>query len=186
LETSLAMARVGVDGLNFHTTPAAAYRLFHFRRHHGRWLGHVTPIYYGLLAFTQVAPPGSRLLSTSAPPTGLPMWGTQTASGTIHVVLVNTGRRARTIAVRIPFPDLAPATLDYLRAPSLSSRTVTLDRQTFGAWTSTGQLPPAPKPITIPPVHGAYLVWVPAPSAALLTLQPQRSPAHYSAKVLSK
>jgi hypothetical protein len=169
LETSFAMARVGVDGLNFHTLPAAAYGLFNFRRIDGRWFGHVAPDYYGLLAFATAAPPESRLLSTSVPSNGLRMWATRSRSGTIRVVLINSGTSPRTIGVRIP-AAAGPGGVSYLRARSLSSRSATLGGRTFGARTSTGLLrsPAAPRPVR--PSHGLYVVRVPAPSAALLTV----------------
>jgi hypothetical protein len=176
LETSFAMARVGVDGLNFHTLPAAVYGLFSFRRIHDRWFGHVAPDYYGLLTFAAAAPPGSSLLSTSVPSNGLQMWATTTRSGAIRVVLINSGNSTRTVGIRISMAG-APATLSYLRARSLSSRSVTLGGRTFGGLTSTGLLANRvpPRAVVVPLVHGLYVVSVPSPSAALLTLSIRRS-----------
>jgi hypothetical protein len=176
LETSLAMASVGVDGLNFHTLPAAAYGLFSFRRIRGRWLGHVAPDYYGLLTFADVAPPGSKLLSTSGPSHGLQTWATETPIGAIHVVLINTGASARTVGVRIPAAS-GLGSLTYLRSSALSSRSVTLNGQTFGGFTRTGTLSEKDtgKLVAVRPVHGDYVIRVPAPSATLLTLTARHS-----------
>jgi hypothetical protein len=176
LETSFATARVGVDGLNFHTLPAAVYGLFSFRRTHGRWLGHVAPSYYGLLAFAEAAPAGSRLLRTSVPADGVQMWATIARNGTIHVVLINTSRSTRTVGVRIPAAS-GLAGVTYLQAPSLRSRSVTLDHKTFGGLTSTGVLSARRKmrPVAIQPTRGTYVVRVPSPSATLLTLRTSRS-----------
>jgi hypothetical protein len=176
LQASFAMARVGVDGLNFHTLPGARYGLFSFRRIHGRWSGHVAPDYYGLMAFAQAAPPGSKLLSTSVPSGGVQMWATETRSRTIHVVVINTSKSQRTVGLRIPGAH-GLAGLTYLRAGSLSSRSVTLDGQTFGGSTSTG-VPAAThraRPIAVRPVDGLYAVRVPAPGAAVLTLAARRA-----------
>lgn len=178
LETSFAMARVGVDGLNFHTLPAAAYGLFSFRRIRGHWLGHVAPDYYGLLTFARVAPPGSKMLSTSGPSDGLQTWATEAPTGAIHVVLINTGPSLRTVGVRIPAAS-GPASLTYLRSPALSSGSVTLNGRTFGGLTSTGTLSEtaAGKPVAVRPVSGNYVIRAPTPSAALLTLSVQHSPS---------
>ncbi len=178
LETSFAMARVGVDGLNFHTLPAARYGLFSFCRIHHRWFGHVAPDYYGLLTFAAAAPPGSNLPSTSVPSNGLQMWATRTRAGAIRVVLINSGNSTRTVGVRIS-AAAGSAALSYLRARSLSSQSVTLEGRTFGELTSTGllanQIPP--RPVAVPLVHGLYVVPVPSPSAALLTLSVRRPAA---------
>ena len=60
-----SLARAGVDGVNLHTLPDAAYELFAFSRRGGRWQAHVRPVYYGLELFAQAAPPGGRLLAVS-------------------------------------------------------------------------------------------------------------------------
>ncbi len=171
LETSFAMARVGVDGVNFHTLPGAVYGLFSFRRVHGRWAGHVAPAYYGLLAFAKAAPPGAKLLRTSSAAHGLQTWATQSPDGTTHVLVINTGHHTRTVGLRLPGRS-GVAALSYLRARTLSSRTVRLGNGTFGASTSTGALPePADtRPVRVPPQRGLYVVKVPSPSAAILTV----------------
>ena len=171
LETSFAMARVGVDGVNFHTLPGAVYGLFSFRRVHGRWAGHVAPAYYGLLAFAKAAPAGAKLLRTSGVAHGLQTWATQSPDGTTHVLVINTGHHTRTVGLRLPGRSGAAA-LSYLHARTLSSRTVRLGNRTFGASTSTGALPePAHnRLVLVQPRRGLYVVDVPSPSAAILTV----------------
>src|SRR5205814_1754923 len=68
LDVLFEMAAVGVDGVNMHTFPGAAYELFTFRQVRGRWQAVVAPEYYGLEAFAQAAPAGSRLLSVPPSP----------------------------------------------------------------------------------------------------------------------
>jgi hypothetical protein len=59
--------------------------------------------------------------------------------------------------------------LEWLRAPSATATSgVTLGGQTFGAETTTGQLP-APALQTTPQLLGSYSIDVPPVSAVLLT-----------------
>ena len=173
LEASFAMARAGVDGLNFHTLPAAVYGLFSFRRGGGRWLAHVAPDYYGLLAFARAVPPGSRLLGTSVPRGGLRLWASAHKDA-IHVVLINPGGTARTVGLRVPEAH-GSAVLTFLRAPSLASRSVTLGGRSFAFQTATGVLGSGSlRPVVLLPRRGLYTVSVPGPAAAILTLTTRR------------
>jgi hypothetical protein len=176
LETSFAMARVGVDGVNFHTLPGAVYGLFSFRRVHGRWAGHVAPAYYGLLAFAKTAPPGAKLLRTSGPARGLQIWATQSPDGTTHVLVINTGHHTRAVGLRLPGRS-GVAALSYLRARTLRSRTVRLGNRTFGASTSTAPYPNRPTigSFWCSPVGDPTFVDVPSPSAAILTVPGSRA-----------
>jgi hypothetical protein len=85
--------------------------------------------------------------------------------------LINSGTSTRTVGVRIPAVR-GPAALSYLRAPSLRSQSATLDGRTFGQLTRTGLLPKrgSRRRVAVRAVHGLYVVRVPSPSAALLTL----------------
>ena len=66
----------------------------------GHWSVSVLPEFYGLLAFAQASPAGSRLVPIGgALPSGLQADGTVTASGSVHVVLVNTSTAARTVTL---------------------------------------------------------------------------------------
>src|SRR5947209_14563546 len=51
-----AMDRAGVDGVNFHAFPGAAYAPFEFRHASGRWTAIVHPEYYGIIMFARAAP----------------------------------------------------------------------------------------------------------------------------------
>ena len=171
LDATFQMARVGVDGVNFHTFPKATYELFNFTHRHGEWSGYVAPEYYGLLMFAQAAPAGSHLLHTSGSLGKVRSWATRAPDGTIHVVLINDyTAQSRTIAVRIAGATAA-ATLERLRAPGIQARTgVTLGGQSFGTHTTTGALTGRSANVTVKPVNGAYVIQVPKASAAMLTL----------------
>jgi len=175
LDASFQMARVGVDGVNFHTYPGAPYELFTFKRVHGKWQGDVAPEYYGLLMFAQAAPPGSNLLRLSGSLGDVRAWATRAPDGTVHVVLINEDTsRSHSVAVHVAgtFP---PAALELLRGKGVSASTgVTLGGQTFGSATATGTLAGRPTLTNVAETtKGTYDVQVPQASAAMLTLTPQ-------------
>jgi hypothetical protein len=172
LDAAFEMARVGVDGVNVHTFPGAAYQLFSFRRRRGTWTARVFPEYYGLMMFAEAALPGSRLLESSAAGrAGVKVWATRARDGSTRIVLINdAASRARLIRVRLAGPA-ERATLKRLTAPGLRARTgVTIGGQTFGAHTANGMLAGRQDLISVVPVEGEYVVRLPATSAALLTV----------------
>ena len=169
LDALFQMARVGVDGVNMHSYPGATYELFTFSHANGGWQALVEPEYYGMLLFAQAAPPGSRLLRVSGSGT-LKTWATRATYGTIRVVVINDGDRARTVALQAP-GHAGAATLERLQAPSITAQSgVTLAGQSFGAETATGLLAGTPQTLPVTPVGREYLFRVPAASAAMLTL----------------
>ncbi len=169
LDTLFNLADVGVDGVNIHTLPAAAYNLFDFRFARGHWQASVHPEYYGLLMFAQAFPAGARLVPVSVSPGGpLKAWATRDSHGTLRVVLINQDP-VNTYRVQLQAPGPA-ARVERLEAPSVDARgEVTLGGRTFGSETRTGVLPPA-RTQTVTPVRGTYTIALPAGSAALLTL----------------
>lgn len=171
LDTFFNFANVGVDGVNVHSLPNAAYELFTFSQSHGVWQAFVHPEYYGMLMFAQAFPPGARPLPVSAPSGPLKIWATQAPDGQIRVTLINKDTtNAYQVQVQVPNSSLAgQASLEYLEAPSVSSTSgVTLGGQTFGSETTTGSLA-APQTQPAFPVAGAYTINVPPASAVLLT-----------------
>ena len=174
VDTLFAMARSGVDGVNIHTLPEAVYHPFTFEQVDGRWQATVLPEYYGMLLFTQAAPPGSRLLATSAPGTpDIRARATQTASGLTHVVLINDSlTTAHAVLLRPPSPARV-ALLERLSAPSATATDgVTLAGQSFGTQTATGTLTGNFQTVRLQPVGGRYLIQLPAASAAMVSLAP--------------
>jgi len=168
LDTLFSMASVGVDGVNIHSLPGAAYELFTFRRTAAGWQAFVRPDYYGMLLFAQAFPPGARLLPVHAPGARVKVWATQDSAGRTRVVLINKDSRAHRVELQLP-PAAGQAELEWLRAPSpAASSGVTLGGQTFGPETSTGVLG-APAATPVSQLLGWYSVDIPAYSAALLT-----------------
>jgi hypothetical protein len=171
LDTLFAMAREGVTGVNVHTLPSAAYRLFTVHHSAGRWSATVEPEYYGLLMWARAAPPGSRLLATTA--TGsraVREWATRGPGPTVRATVINVSPRlSHVVRVRVPGTE-RPAHLERLAAPRLSATgDVTLGERRFAHFSHTGVLAPAAR-ITVRPTRGDYTIRVPAASAAELTI----------------
>jgi hypothetical protein len=168
VDTLFSMAAVGVDGVNRHSLPGAAYQLFTFDRAGAAWRGAVRPDYYGLLLFSQAFPPDAQLLPVAAPDGPVRVWATRAPDGQVRVVLINEDSRAHEVQLQLP-AGAGQASLEWLRAPSAAATGgVTLGGQTFGPQTATGVLP-APALQTIPQLLGSYSIDVPPASAALLT-----------------
>jgi hypothetical protein len=171
LDTLFAMAQQNVTGVNIHTLPSGAYRLFTVHRSSGRWSATVAPVYYGLLMFTRAAPPGARLLDITTRGSGdVRAWATGGAGALIRVVLINDSAR-RTHTVRVQLPGAAgAATLQRLRAPRLqSTRGVSLGGRSFADPTASGVLASA-RPQRAPHSGARYTVVLPPASAALLSV----------------
>jgi hypothetical protein len=176
LDALFAAARSGADGVNIHTFPRARYGLFTFQRTGTAWSASVRPEYYGLLMFAQAAPPGARLLPVAQ--TGGPdvrAWATRAPDGRVHLVLINDDvAHSHIVSVRLPAP--APkVTLERLTAPSAWARSgIGLGGRSFGAHTWTGTLPGARVTQALTAVPGAYVIMLPAASAAMLVTGPSR------------
>jgi hypothetical protein len=178
LDTLFNLASVGVDGVNVHSLPHARYELFSFahpRRH--PWSAFVHPEYYGMLMFSEAFPAGGQLLPVSAPAGPVKVWAT-TASGAFgsgvtsvtRVVLINKDvASAHDVQVQVPGAGPAPATLEWLQAPSVTSTSgVTLGSRGFGKATTTGMLA-APQTQALSASGGIYSITLPPASAVLLT-----------------
>lgn len=169
LDTMFELARAGVDGVNVHSLPRLTNHLFSFTQSHGKWTAKVSPIYYGLAAFAQAAPPRARLLSVSGAPSGVKMWATRSSDGQVRVVLINkqTAHRA-TVALRVP--AAGSGLVERLRAPSIRSKQdVTFGGVSFGGQAGTATVAGSARPELIAPRGGSYTITVPAASAALIT-----------------
>ncbi|MBV9716846.1 MAG: hypothetical protein JOZ64_15830 [Solirubrobacterales bacterium] len=174
LDALFSLARAGVDGINVHTFPTAAYQLFTFRRTGHHWTASIRPEYYGLVLFAQAAPAGSRLLAVQQ--TGSPAvrtWATRGRDGTRRLLLINADPRAEhVVAVRDgTAPTGAVATLERLTGPSADAASgATLGGRQFAP--ATGRL--TGRPVLTPAIalRGTYQVTLPRASAALLTFRP--------------
>jgi hypothetical protein len=166
-------ARAGIAGVNVHTSESTANALFSFTQSGSHWRGTVSPDYYGLLAFAQAAPAGSKLLSVSGPSSGpIHIWATRAPDGTTRVVLINFDTpSSHAITVRVS--SSATGMLTRLQARSASATGgITLGGQSFGSQTTTGNLGGTAQTSSVKPSGGAYHVTLSSASAALLTLAP--------------
>lgn len=172
LDTLFNLASVGVDGVNIHTLPRAAYEPFVFSHSGNKWSANVHPLYYGLLMFAQAFPPHAQLLPVTAPAGPVKIWATQGADGTTRIVVINKSPDTPA-QVQLQLPGSpAPAGAEALLAPSITATTgVRIGNLSFGTTTTTGTLPGRPQltQINADPTSGIYTVTLPAASAVLLT-----------------
>jgi hypothetical protein len=172
IDVLFADAQVGVDGVNIHTYPSAVYQLFRFKQSNSNWQAFVEPEYYGLLMFSQAAPPGARLLRTTGGTADVRVWATRDPRGSIRVVLINDDTSSgHLVSIHIAGAH-GPATIERLQAPGAAATDgVTLGGQSFGESTDTGLLPSQRTPSAVVAATGKYVVRMPRASAALLTLR---------------
>ncbi len=170
LDALFNLAAVGVDGVNIHSLPNAAYELFTFSNPAYGWQAFVHPEYYGMLLFAQAFPPGARLLPVTVPGGPVKVWATIAPDRHTRVVLINKDPTTP-VTVQLSLPQTSgPASVERLTAPSLAATDgVTLAGQTFGDSTQTGTLAGLPQTETLHPLGGSYAVDLPAGSAAMLT-----------------
>ena len=169
LDTLFNLAQAGVDSINVHTLPSAAYELFTISHKKNLWSAFVHPEYYAMLMFAQAFPPGAQLLPVSEPAGQVKIWATRGTDGHTRVVIINKDPiNVQTAQVSVPGSG-GPATLDWLRAPSvLATSGVTLGSQSFGSATRTGLLAPA-ELLPTAATGGTYSIELPPGSAVLLT-----------------
>ncbi len=163
-------AEAGAAGVNFQTRPYTAQNLIQPHETATGWQMQVQPEYYGMLAFAQLTPPGSRLLRVSTTPDGLYTWAVRTPQGQTHVIVTNVTAHAAAVAVSTADAG-GPATVEALRANSdalAASGGITLGGQTLSS--TTGKLTGRRVTRTVHSSHGEYHLTVPAASAAIITL----------------
>jgi hypothetical protein len=174
-------AQTGVTGVNFETRPNTAQNLIQPTATDSGWQVTVQPEYYGMLAFAQLTPPGSRILGVSTMPHGLLAWAVETPAHTVNVVVTNVTSIAEHVAIHPPGAK-GPGITEAL-ASSTGSRAaatgsaggglaattgVTLGGQTISP--QTGQLTGPQVRSRITPHHGIYNITVAPASATILTV----------------
>jgi hypothetical protein len=163
-------AQTGVNGVNFETRPNTAQNLIQPTATTSGWQVAVQPEYYGMLAFAQLTPPGSRILSITPMPNGVLAWAVQTPQHRVNVVVTNVTGRARRVAIQ-PVGATGPAVTEALASSSgrLSATTgVTLGGQTISP--QTGQLTGTQVRSQVTPHKGIYDITVAPASATILSV----------------
>ncbi len=171
LDTLFNLASVGVDGVNIHTLPGAAYEPFTFSQtRNGTWQALVHPEYYGMLMFAQAFSPGARLLPVSSTDGPVKVWATRASNGTVRTVLINKdASAAHTVQLQMPGVGQQVA-LAWLTAPSASATSgVSYTGRSFGSETTTGRLAGATQTTRQDSLLNSYTIQLPPASAVLLT-----------------
>ncbi|MDE3130379.1 MAG: hypothetical protein KGL16_04445 [Acidobacteriota bacterium] len=125
------------------------------------------PLLYGLALFARMLAPGAQLVPlrlAASRPLDLKTWAVRANGRVMHVLLLNKG--ARDLRVRLELPHLRVATVQWLRAPNVSSTTgVTLAGQRLTrAATWAGK----PRTQRVTASAKGLLIGVPRYSAALI------------------
>jgi hypothetical protein len=160
------LLRTGANGVNVHVRAFAVNAAFGLGAN-----GIVAhPLLYGLILFTRMLGPDSRLVTASlAAPRALHLkaWAVRVGARDLRVLLINKG--AHTVRMRLRLPASAPATVERLLAPSPGSLSgVTLGGRHLGIHETWVGRPRTP---TIRPSAGDYELTLPAASAALVRVQ---------------
>lgn len=174
LDEMFQLVSAGVDGVDIHSKLGTANALWVFNQKGNTWTANVNPDYYGLLAFAQATPAGSRLLPVSGG-NGWPVnvFATRGTDGSERVVIINMSASKPYVVTVRGTSASATGSLARLSAPSLGATGhVTLGGQSFAPNTGTGLLTGQTATSAVTPSGGSYKVSVPRASAAILTLPP--------------
>ena len=167
-----ALWQAGVQGVNFQTVDGNVNQMIAAKHSASGWRVSAEPEYYGLLAFADAAPAGSRLLRTSDPGVaGVYQFAVRAPDGSERIVLTNVGSAALTVGVSA-LGTHGTGSLSLLSARSLSATGgTTLAGRRLSS--RTGQLTGTPRLTLVRPnAKRVYAVRVPAHAAAILTLSP--------------
>jgi Glycosyl hydrolase family 79 C-terminal beta domain len=178
------LLRAGVDGVNVHVRARAINAAFSLDQH--GMTAH--PLFYGMMLFNRTLGPGARLAAVHVAvrpavqrATHLKVWAVRINGGGLHVLILDKGNRAATVALRVP--ATGTATVERLLAPSITSRTgVTLAGQRIGP---DARWHGARVSETVLPGSRGYMVRVPRMSAALVALRLSQATAGRPARALA-
>jgi len=161
-----ALLRDGVDGVNLHVRADAVNAPFAL----GPQGLQARPLLYGLVLFARALGPRARLVtlrSHISRALDLGAWAVRVGGDTLHVVLIDKGRRSARVALHLP--ATGRVYVERLLAPSVRSPAgVTLGGREIGA---NGRWQGLAADQAVAPRNGRYVVNVRSMSAALLSLR---------------
>jgi hypothetical protein len=162
-------AQAGVNGVNVQSRPFTAQNLIQTNHTRAGWRIVVEPEYYGLMAFAQLTPPGSKMLTVGTMPSGLYAWADRTPQGLTHVVVTNVGGAATTVAIPAAGASGAAAveTLSAGAGGLRATTGVTLGGRRISE--QTGRLTGTPATRSVAATGHAFDVTVAPDSAAIVT-----------------
>jgi hypothetical protein len=170
-DAAFELERAGARGINLHARVFSINDPFTFDLRGLR----ARPLLYGLILFARTLGPNARLVHAplhADPSLHMKAWSVRVGRDTLHVLLINKGRRAVTATLNVP--ARAPATVTRLLAPSPAARRdVTLGGQRLdqdGNWVGV------PQHETLSPSAGGYSVTIPRFSAALVSVRTAAGP----------
>jgi hypothetical protein len=165
-DTLFEFLRAGVQGVNLHIRANKINGPFTFRGSRLR----PRPLLYGLIMFARTLGPSARLLRlrlNAKHSLHLKAWAVKVDGTTLHVLVIDKGKRPVSVAVHAP--GTGAATVERLLAPSAVARSgVTLGGQQLGP---SGDWAGRPKIETIAPGPNGYRLILPGASAALLSVR---------------
>jgi Glycosyl hydrolase family 79 C-terminal beta domain len=161
-----ALLRAGVDGVNLHVRADAINAPFALSAAGLQ----ARPLLYGLILFARTLGPDAQLValrSRLSRPADIGAWAVRVGRNTLHVLLIDSSRRAERVSLRLP--ATAMAAVQRLLAPSADARSgVTLGGRALGA---DGRWQGVSAHQTVAPRGGAYAVTVRGMSAALVSVR---------------
>jgi hypothetical protein len=173
IDVLFGMAEAGVRNVDFHTWTGSWYAPVDFVRVRGRLVGRVRPLFYAMLLFDRATPRGARLLpiGPNAPNAALKTWATVDPAGTRRMVVVNKdSERAHKVVLRVPGAG-ARGRVERLVAPWVgATKDVTFAGQAYRPQTQDGVLRGKHVSESVVRKSGAFRVFMPAGSAALVTV----------------
>lgn len=170
------LAKIGVDGVNWHWAATGIYSPAHFNASwvNGNYvynLVRVNPEYYGQLLFQQATKEQAKFLpvTVNAGPRNIKVWAVQDRKGIVRIVLINK-EKATSGNIRIELPGYGTANVTRLLAPSYKAKSgVTWGGQTFDG-SPDGNIVGAQQLEYVRPSCGGYTIKMPATSAALVQI----------------
>jgi hypothetical protein len=161
-----ALLRAGVDGVNLHVRADSVNAPFALTDAGLQ----ARPLLYGLILFARALGPRAQLVTVRARApraVNLGAWAVRVGRNTLHIVLIDKGRRSARVSLRLP--ARGGVAVQRLVAPSARSQTgVTLGGRELGA---DGRWQGLPARQTLTARGGSYVINVRSMSAALLSVR---------------